>query len=117
MAAGKYNFKLEQGVDFERDFVRKVKATGLPVNYTGFTGRMQIRSDVADKKVWLELTTENGGLVIAGAVGKVTVKITNAQASALKLEKAVYDIELISGSGVVTRFLQGRITIDPETTR
>lgn len=117
MAAGKYNFKLEQGVDFERAFTRKVKSTGLPVNYTGFTGRMQVRSDHADKKVWLELTTANGGMVIDGAAGKVTITMTNAQTSALKLDKAIYDIELISGVGKVMRFLEGQITIKPEATR
>jgi hypothetical protein len=69
--------------------------------------------------VVLELTTENGGITIDDAAGKVSLEISAAQTSALTMTSGVYDLEIVSDDAtpVVTRLLAGKVTVSPEVTR
>jgi hypothetical protein len=88
-----------------------------PVDLTGYTARMQIRETVDDEDVVLELTTENGGITLGGTNGQITLLIDADDTAALTVDKAVYDLELIDGSGIVTRLVSGEITVTKEVTR
>lgn len=114
MAAGNYDFTIEQGATLKTDFIWRDDAGAL-VNLTGATARMQIRPNVSSEEILLELTTENGGLILGGETGKVTMLITAAQSS-LMVRGGVYDLEIVIGS-VVTRLLQGTVAISKEVTR
>lgn len=117
MAAGQYNFTIEQGTTFTQPFVWKETASGPVINLTGYTARMQIRPTLADTNILLDLTTANGKLAIDGPNGKVTIQLTATETAALDFVTAVYDLELVSGSGAVTRLLKGTISLDKEITR
>jgi hypothetical protein len=43
--------------------------------------------------------------------------MTNSTTAAIEEGMYVYDLEITSGSGTVTRVLQGNITVTPEVTR
>lgn len=88
-----------------------------PVDLTGFTARMQIRSSLSSIVVIHELTTANGGITLGGAAGTVGLLIPAATTTSFDFTTAVYDLELVSGSGVVTRLLSGKITLSKEVTR
>lgn len=88
-----------------------------PVNLTSYTARMQIRETVETTTTLVELTTENGGITLGGAAGTITLLIAATATDDLDFETAVYDLELISGSGVVTRLLYGDVTLVSEVTR
>lgn len=88
-----------------------------PVDLTDYTARMQVRESSESSVVLLELTTENGGLDVEPH-GSVTLLLTEAQTTAaVAWGAAVYDIELVSPSGDVTRLCKGPVTVDPNTTR
>lgn len=116
MTAGIYNATIDQGATWSVTITYENPA-GTPVNLTGYTAAMQIRqqysSDVAD----LTLTTANGGISITGATGKVVVNMTAAQTRDLEEGYYVYDLELTSTGGIVTRLIQGQFTVAPEVTR
>lgn len=114
MAAGNYDFTIEQGATLKTDFIWKDE-TGSVVDLTGGTARMQIRPSLSSETIVLELTTENGGLVIGGETGKVTMNISASQSSAIT-RGGVYDLEVVVGP-VVTRLLQGVVSISKEVTR
>lgn len=115
MAAGKYNLRIEQGATLDKLFTT-VLPNGNPANYTGYTARMQIRKDWRDSTVALELSTANGRIELGGTLG--TVRLIVAAADTMALTRGgVYDIELVSSGGVVTRFLQGKVILDPNVTR
>ena len=78
---------------------------------------MQIRPEIDSGEVIADLTTENGGLVIYGIEGKVSIHITSSQTEAFSFEDAVYDIELVALNGDVDRFLEGSVRLSPEVTR
>lgn len=88
-----------------------------PINLTGYTARMQIRSSVESETVLVNLTTENGGITLGGTGGTVQLLITAVATAAITWTSGVYDLELVSGSGIVTRLVSGRINVTQEVTR
>ena len=121
MAAGKYNFKIEQGatLDFE---VRYTDSNGDPVDFTDYDhARMQIRSDYGGTQIiYLSSsigglppdygspdspTSDGTGLSLSGSSktepitsGKIGVYISAQTSSAFTFNEAKYDLELVSGS-------------------
>jgi len=89
----------------------------VPVDLTGFTGLMHIRSKQPSDEVVLELSTSNGRMVLGTTNGSVRLDVNGTDTAALKKGKYVYDLKLISAGAVTTRFIQGKIEIDSQVTR
>jgi hypothetical protein len=128
MAAGKYSFVIEQGVTtiFE---VQYKDANNNPVNLSGYSGRMQIKSNYADNSpityatISSSLHADGTGLNFSGsnnvtspASGAIGVYISATTSSAFTFDQAKYDLEIYSGS-VVIRLLEGNIKLSKEVTR
>ena len=128
MSAGKYSFTVEQGatVDFE---IQYKDSSNVPIDLSGYTARMQIRSDYADNTNTLiaSLTTvpdvDGTGLNMSGSSGTTPIQsgsigiyISAASSSAFTFNEAKYDLEIVSGS-VVTRLLEGCVRLKKEVTR
>lgn len=90
---------------------------GDPIDLTGFTARMQIRENIEDTGFIIELTTENGRIELNNPTGAVNLTIDATDTESLDFDTAVYDLELIDSTGVVTRLLEGFATLDREVTR
>lgn len=119
MPAANFNFvdkyRIEQGVYREQSFVWK--ASGVAVNLTGYTARMQLRKSVSASDILLSLTTVNGGIVIDPLVGKVTVIFNESDTQGVSWASGVYDIELVNPSGKPMRFIEGEFELSKEVTR
>jgi hypothetical protein len=117
MPAGKHDIIIEQGATFRRVITWKDSA-GVPINLTGWSAKMQVRERVRDGDVVLECSTANGRITLGGTAGTITI-VAQDEVTALlpEMPKAVYDLELISGGGEVTRLLRGQVEIAPEVTR
>jgi len=114
MAAGALDFTIEQGATF--NLLMTWKIDDVAVNLTGYTARLQARVDVEDTETVLSLTT-GSGITLGGALGTISLDRTAAQTAVLPTGEFVYDLELQSGGGVVTRLVQGQLTISAEVTR
>lgn len=126
MAAGKWNFTIEQGTTV--DFSIQYKDSNLiPVNLTGYSGRMQIRSNYADNNPITYITLSSSraadgtGLNFTNAVtGSIGIFIAACSSSTFNFSSARYDLEIYSGSvscPITIRLLEGQINISKETTR
>jgi len=113
---GHYDFTLYQGASFSRILTWKNENDTL-INLTGYTARMQLRESQDEASAFLTLTTENGGIALGGALGTITLSISASDTAALTQTSGVYDLELVSGGGIVTRLLQGKILLSREVTR
>lgn len=90
----------------------------VPVDLTGYTARLQIRETAgAADPPWANLTTENGGITITAAEGKIDLYISAVDTAVMPAKKGVYDLEMVAPGGDVTRLLAGTATISPEVTR
>ena len=130
MAAGTYNFTIEQGTTL--DFEIQYKDSNLvPVDLTGYSGRMQIRSNYADNSPITYITLSSSrapdgtGLNFSGSAalglkpptsGSIGVYILAESSSVFNFVRAKYDLEIYSGS-LVIRLLEGIVTLDKEVTR
>lgn len=115
MTAGIYNFTIDQGSNWNLNVIYK-DANGAPINLTGYTAAMQLRENYNSDVAELTLSTSNGGITITGNLGKLALTATASQTAALSSGFYVYDLEISSG-GVVTRIIQGQITVAGEVTR
>ena len=111
MAAGKYNFTLEQGTTFSREIT--VQDSGSAMNLTGYTPRMQMRSTHDSSTIALTFTAS----VSNAAQGKIQLSATDTLTSAVEEGIYVYDLEIESSSSGVTRLMEGNVTVTPEVTR
>lgn len=115
--AVKLNLKIEQGASFEKTLTWK-NPDGTPVDLTGATARMHARAKVNSPGTpLLDLSTENGGIVLGGTAGTVKIVLTDAQTAAIDWTAAVHDLEVRFPSGFVRRLIQGGISVSPEVTR
>jgi hypothetical protein len=110
-----------QGATFNQTLYWQSGSPSVPIDLTGYTAKMHIRSKPESKAVILELSTSNGRITLGTAgnftTGAINLFISAADTANLSVcDTAVYDLELTLGS-VVTRILQGNVIISPEVTR
>lgn len=117
MAAAKLKILIEQGATFRKTLTWKAGTPPVEVNLAGCTARMQVRSELSSPVALVSLTTENGGIVLGGALGTIEIIITAAATAALEPGVAVYDLEIVTSTGDVRRLIAGAVTISPEVTR
>jgi hypothetical protein len=115
MTAGIYDITIEQGATFQMSLTWK-DSTGSPVNLTGYSARMQVRSSYESEDTLVSLTSTGGDIVLGGALGTIAVTIAATVTGPLVCEEAVYDLELINGTQI-TRLIQGKATVSREVTR
>lgn len=128
MRAGVYNMICEQGTTFVRmlelEYPDPGDPTGntfLPLDLTGYTGRMQVRRTVESSTTMLNLSGSvvNGSQVEmrpAGDSNAIRIYISDEATAALNTS-GVYDLEIENSGGEVSRVLQGDFTVIPEVTR
>lgn len=114
MPAGTYNFTIEQGATF-RKTLTWTDAANAPINNTGYTGKLQIRTRVGGS-ILAELTTVNGGITMGGSNGVIDLYLADEATQLLTAKSGVYDLLVTSPAGEATRVIQGKVTIKPEVT-
>lgn len=116
--AGKFNITILQGATFKLPLT--ISDDSVLRNLTGYTARMKIKESVFDTVSLIELTTENGRIVIdpdqTTNTGQLLIQLSAADTAALDFFQGVYDLELVSGS-VVERTLMGRVRLSREVTK
>ena len=119
MAAFKLKLEINQGSTFRQSVTWKAGTPAVPVDLTGFKARMQARADIDDAVPLFELTTENGGIALNVAPGRIDLYMSAAATALLKFEIAVYDVEFIAPGvdGDVSRRIYGPILLSREVTR
>ena len=131
MIAGEYNITIEQGSTFGRLIsIEQPDLTADPngsifenFDLSGFTARMYIRRTIDTATPMITLTTENGRIAINPSVvgdatknNEISLSITAADTATITTS-GVYDLEIISTGGTVSKVIRGDVTLIPEVTR
>jgi len=109
-------FIIPQGTTWTQSLVWKTGSPPTEVNLTGFTARMQLRENAGAPNAAIELNSSNGRITLGNA-GSITLSLSAAETSAVPARRYVYDLEMVSSGGLVTRLLEGTATVSPEVTR
>lgn len=116
MPAAKKAFVIEQYATFARRLVWK-DSRGRPVNLTGCVVRMQVRDNVASNTILLEMTSQNGRILVTPLTGTIDIQLPANDTNALTWTTAVYDIKVEFPNGIEYRILEGVIRVSPGVTR
>jgi len=118
MVAFIVDFNILQGETYDETTTWKVGSPAVVVDLSGYTARAQVRSRVSSTDVLLELTTENGGIVLGGTAGTIRRTLSATVTAGITWNGGVYDLELVAPGGVVVRrFMSGQVNISKEVTR
>ena len=105
------NLNVDQGTSFNVT-VELEDANGDSFDLDGYTVSAQIR------KTYSSLTSVDFTAEISNAAdGKITLSLSDTQTSSLKAGRYVYDVEVVSEGGVVSRVLEGQVEVFPGVTR
>ncbi len=119
MPAGTYNFKIEQGAKFSRDFTWR-NPDKSPVNIAGYTFRMMARHKHDDPEPLISLSTVEppGGIrIVDGPNGTFRISLTDVQTAALNFVEAIYDLKAVPPADGAIRLFEGKITLSKEVTK
>ena len=115
-----YEIHIDAGADYVMT-VSQEDTAGTAIPLTGYSARMMLKSTYADTTPLISLTSEvGGGLTINEAVGEIEVLIEDTDTATLctdEVTEGVYDLEIESPAGVVTRLIGGPWFAYPEATK
>lgn len=114
--AGLYNITCDKGATFSRS-ITWTNSAKRPHDLTGYTARMHVRSTVDAPTTLVMLTTENSRISLGGVAGTINLLISATDTTNFISGKYVYDLEVVSGGGVVDRIIEGNFIVKPEVTR
>ena len=120
---GPLDVRMVQGSTFSLTHTWRDGSSTL-VNLTGYSARLQVRDRLSPHAIVLQDSGAGGNLTITlgGAAGTIVYAVTAANTAAIQETtqriKYDYDLEMVSGAGVVIRLLQGEWIVDgKEVTR
>lgn len=121
-----YEFREVQSVDANTLIIPGISSAGrgpykgsgalvfrTPIDLTGFTYRMQIRSEVDGTVIW---TSTTGDITYDNATKIISVAIADTVTELFTFDTAVFDLEATSGLGVRTTILEGLLLLDKDVT-
>lgn len=105
--AGNFNPEIEIGEDFE--LALRWTIDGVPVNLTGATAQMQVRSGKINGELYLDLNTTNGKIVITNAAdGRFKLVLPSSVTRLIKWDNGEYDLWILLPSRA-KKLLTGKV--------
>lgn len=108
--ATKANIIIDQGTTFTTS-INLTDDNGDAIDLTGYTGSSQMR------KHYTSSNSQSFTVSLSNTSGVVSLSLTATQTANLAPGRYVYDVEVVSGANVVSRIVEGIVTVTPEVTR
>lgn len=106
--ANKLNLNIDQGADFSTT-INVTNINGMPIDLTTYTAQSQMRRHyTSSNAVSFSVSISNSNIILS---------LNSYTSSLLSNGRYVYDVEIISSSNVVSRVVEGIITVSPNVTR
>lgn len=108
--ATKANLSIDQGTTFNT-VITLTDSEGNPIDLTTYTGASQMR------KHYTSSTAYTFSVDLGGANGTITLGMTANATANIASGRYMYDVEITSGAGEVSRVFEGIVTVNPNITR
>lgn len=119
MSTGYLELEFKRGSNWKKTFTWKVKATGVAVDLTGYTAKMQLRKgpdgDASNTTLYATYTNSDF-LTLGGVQGSVSLNVPAATTAAYTFKRAFYDLLLTSAGSEKTYLIEGIINVKARTT-
>ena len=109
--AAKANIVLDQGTTF-LTYLALTNTDGSVLDLTGYTARGQIRKWYTSNSYTTFTIT-----ITQPTDGYINLALTANTTANMEPGRYVYDIEAVSGANVITRVIEGIVTVTPEVTK
>ena len=106
----KANLVIDQGSSFSAT-IDVTNADGTVFNLTGYTVAAQMRKNYTSSAATTFSSTHNGG------GGAITLSLLPVNTASIEPGRYLYDVEVTSAGGSVTRIVEGIVTVTPGMTR
>jgi len=106
--ATKANISIDQGTSFSTSIILTDESGGL-LDLSAYTANAQIRR-------WY---TSSNSVTFDTSLseGQVTLSLNSSSTALLTRDRYVYDVILTDGNDIVTRVVEGIVTVNPRVTR
>lgn len=104
---------IDQGTTFNTVINLNDEDSTAPINLAGCIVRSQMRRSYYSQNASANLTCT----VTDADDGEITISLTDGETSNIKAGRYLFDIEVKDTSNVVSRLLEGIITVTPQITR
>lgn len=108
--AVKANLVIDQGTDFSAT-IDVVDANNDIYDLSTHTAAAQMRKNYASSTATTFVCTDSD------SGGQITIELSSNTTSQLEPGRYLYDVEITSNGGVVTRVVEGIVTVTPGITR
>jgi hypothetical protein len=118
MFAQSVNFDIDpaSNTGFELDWIDP--STNLPIDLTGYTAKMQIRSRPGSEIVLLELSTDNGKITLGDTLGTITILFLPEDTNVIDWSNGFYDLYVTrTADNTKTCIARGFVTVSPQITQ
>jgi hypothetical protein len=106
----KANIIIDQGTDFSA-LIELETTYGVAYNLVGYTVAAQMRKNYSSS------TATTFSCSNTGADGQINISLNKTATSLLEPGRYLYDVEVTSPTGTVTRVVEGTATVTPGMTR
>jgi hypothetical protein len=106
----KANLVIDQGSSFSAT-IDVANGDGTVFNLTGYTVAAQMRKNYTSSVAVTFSSTHNG------VGGGITLSLLPAQTATIEPGRYLYDVEITSSGGSITRVVEGMVTVTPGMTR
>ena len=107
--ATQVNLLIDQGATFST-VIDLVDENGAPINLSSYTGASQLRRHYTSSNA-ISFT------VALTSNGVITLSLTANQTTSLTAGRYLYDVEVTDNSGIVSRIVEGIVSVTPNVTR
>lgn len=107
--ATKLNLFIDQGTDFTTT-IEVADEDGTPIDLSTYTGRAHMRKHYTS-------SAYHAFNVSGSSNGIITVSMNSATTANIAGGRYVWDLEMVATGNVVSRIVEGIVTINPEVTK
>ena len=104
------NLVVDQGSDFS-SFITLEDTAGATVDLTGYSAAGMVRRTYKSSTA-VSFTTS----IPDPSSGEIKIQLSAAQTTAMKAGRYVYDLEITSSGGAVSRVVEGQLEVNPGVT-
>lgn len=106
----KANLVIDQGSTFSAT-IDVADPAGVAYNLSGYTVAAQMRKNYTSSAAVTFVASHNSGL------GQITLTLLPTVTTTIEPGRYLYDVEITSSTGVITRVVEGIVTVTPGMTR
>ena len=113
MPAARHDIVIEEGADWQITFTYLDKV-GAAISTSGFSARLKVKESIGGTLI--DSLVSGGEITLGGSNGEYVIGVAASVTAYYDFDWGVYELEIVTAGGVVTRLVEGRVEFRREVT-